>query len=305
MSTETYYDILDIPQTSSQDEIKKAYRKLSLLYHPDKTNNDEVKTLKFKKINEAYNTLGDEKTRGDYDNTLIFKRNGMGGMGGMGMFHDASGVNHEDILAHLFMNGIFGGGRMGPFGEMASGPIHIKTFQSKPTCILKKISIPLQLAYTGGSFPIEIDRVIVENNIHTNEKETLYITLDKGVDNDEIIILQGRGNVVNNVKGDMKIIVEINNTSEFVRQGLDLKITKRITLKEALTGFNFSIVHISGNVYNINNTRGNIITPNYIKKLPSLGMVRGDFTGDMIINFEVVFPSSLESSVIDKLYDIL
>ena len=303
MSTETYYDILQISQTSSQDEIKKAYRKLSLLNHPDKTNNDDVKTAKFKKINEAYDTLGDEKARSEYDNTLNFKRNGMGDMGSTRMFHEAAaGVSHDDILAHLFMNGIFGNSGLGVGGM---GPVHVKTFQSKPTCILKKLSVPLQLAYTGCSCPIEIDRIIVENNIQTNEKETVYITLDKGVDNDEIILLQGHGNVVNNVKGDVKIIIEIVNTCEFIRQGLDLKITKKISLKEALTGFNFSIQHISGNVYNINNTRGNIITPNYVKKIPSLGMTRGEFTGDMIINFEVMFPSSLELNVIDKLHDIL
>jgi DnaJ-class molecular chaperone len=305
MSIETFYDILEIPETSTPDEIKKAYRKLSLLNHPDKTNNDETKTIKFKKINEAYNTLCDEKLKVEYDRNLHYKKNGMGNMGpGMGVFHQGSGINPEDIIAQLFMNGILGG--MGPgMAGMGHGPINIKTFHSKPVCIIKKIIIPLRLAYIGGSCPIEIERTIVENNIHTVEKETVYITLDRGVDNDEIILLQGRGNIVNNIRGDVKIIVEIENTSEFVRQGLDLKLTKKITLKEALTGFNFSITHLSGNMYNVNNAKGNIIPPQYNKKLPSMGMVRGEFTGDLIINFEVVFPTSLDISIIDKLSEIL
>lgn len=299
MTDKSFYDILEIPETSTQEEIKKSYRKLSLLNHPDKTNNDEIKTIKFKKINEAYNTLSDENLKSEYDSTLQYKRNTHtnANTNGMGMFHNTSGINPEDIIAQLFMNGVMGG--------MGGGRIHIKTFNAKPVCIIKKILITLQLAYSGGSCPIEIERVIIENNIQTNEKETVYITLDRGIDNDEMIILQGKGNVVNNIKGDVKVIVEIQNTSEYTRQGLDLTLTKKITLKESLVGFNFLIHHISGNMYNINNTKGNIIAPYYNKKIPGMGMTRGDFTGDLIIHFEVMFPTSLEMHVIDKLIEIL
>ena len=316
MSEQTFYDILEVSENSSLEEIKKAYRKLSLLNHPDKTNNDETKTKKFKLINEAYNTLSDKKLKSDYDFNLQLKRNpgmnGMNGMnGGMGnIFHNTHGVNMnmninpEDIIAQLFMNGVMGGIRPN-FGEMGKGPIHFQTFHSKPGCIIKKLSIPLELAYRGGSCHIEIDRVVLENNIQVNEKETVYITLDKGVDNDEIILLQGKGNVINNVKGDVKIVIEIQNTTEYIRDGLDLKLTRKITLKESLTGFNFVLLHISGNTYNINNTKGNIIHPNYKKTLPNMGMSRGEFTGNLIINFEVLFPESLSIEAIDKLLEIL
>ena len=106
-------------------------------------------------------------------------------------------------------------------------------------------------------------------------------------------------------KGDVKIVVEIQNTTDYIRDGLDLKLTRKITLKESLTGFNFVLMHISGNTYNINNTKGNIIHPNYTKTLPNMGMCRGEFTGNLIINFEILFPESLSIESIDKLLQIL
>ena len=65
-----YYDILNVNNGSSADEIKKAYRKQSLIYHPDRHNNDKIKSDKFNKITEAYTTLSDELKRKNYDNSL-------------------------------------------------------------------------------------------------------------------------------------------------------------------------------------------------------------------------------------------
>ena len=316
----TCYEILGVEKNASQDEIKKMYRKLSLLYHPDKTQGDTVKTAMFTKIKEAYDTLSDPSKRNEYNNSLEFQKNGMSHIfrgnpfdGHGGMFREDMNINPEDLISQLFMNGMFPGmglggmggmGGMGGLGGMGPG-IHIKTFHMRPQPIVKKLTIPLHLSYTGGSIPIEIERVVVENGIQLNEIETIYVTVEKGIDNDEMIVLEGKGHITQNSKGDVKIIVKIENNMEYERCGLDLKVTKKITLKEALTGFQFALRHLNGNTYNINNTKGNIISHNFSKKIPGMGMVRGEHTGDMVITFDVVFPEKIEMSVIDSLEQIL
>ncbi len=64
---ETYYDILNVPKNADNEEIKKAFRILAMKYHPDKNPNDKAAEERFKKINEAYSVLSDEKKRRDYD----------------------------------------------------------------------------------------------------------------------------------------------------------------------------------------------------------------------------------------------
>ena len=292
---QSYYDILGISTNASPEDIKKSYRKLSLLYHPDKTQGDPVKTNLFTKIQNAYEVLSDSSKKQEYDYSLNCppRQQGFGGMYGEELF-----MNPEDIISHMFSNRLFPG-----MGGM--GGIHINTFHFKPQPIIKRVAIPLHLSYSGGVIPIEIERTIIENNMKINEVETIYVTIDKGIDNDEIIVLEGKGNITPNSKGDVKILVKIDNNTEYTRSGLDLSISKKITLKESLTGFQFPLTHINGNVYNINNSRGNIIPPNFNKKIPGMGMTRGEHTGDLIIVFEVIFPQQLEANVIESISQLL
>ena len=300
---QNYYDILGISKNASQEDIKKSYRKLSLSYHPDKTQGDPVKTTIFTKIKDAYDILCDPHKRAEYDNSLEFQKNGIPNIfrgntfdGHGGIFRDDVNIIPEEILSHLFMNGMFPG--MG-------GGIRINSFHMKPQPIVKKIVIPFIVSYTGGNIPIEIDRIVVENGLQMNEVETIYVEIERGIDNDEIIVLEGKGNISQNLKGDVKIVVKVENSVEYERCGMNLKINKKITLKEALTGFQFALKHLNGNVYNINNSKGNIISHNFHKNIPGMGMIRGGHTGDMIIAFEVVFPEKLELDVIDKLEELL
>ncbi|HVZ11220.1 MAG TPA: DnaJ domain-containing protein [Candidatus Paceibacterota bacterium] len=114
MPNKDYYNILGVPRTASQDEIKKAYRKLAHEHHPDKKHGDEAK---FKEVNEAYQVLSDPKKRSQYDNFgFAYNDGGMGG--GPGGYN----FNQEDLWS------MFGGGRRGNaedvfemFGEMFGG----------------------------------------------------------------------------------------------------------------------------------------------------------------------------------------
>ena len=136
--------------------------------------------------------------------------------------------------------------------------------------------------------------MIVECNIQREETETLYVPIPEGIDDNEIIILKGKGNVIDEAsKGDIKVFIKITNNTEFVRNGLDITFHKTISLKDALCGFSFDHKYIDGRVFKINNGNGNVISANYKKMIPNMGMKREDHTGNLIINFNVTFPERL------------
>jgi len=101
-----YYDILGVDKKATPEEIKSAYRKLAMKYHPDRNQGDEAAAEKFKEVNEAHETLSDQQKRAAYDYEL--EHPGMGGFGGNGGFSGFGGGGFEDI-SDIFSS-IFGGG---------------------------------------------------------------------------------------------------------------------------------------------------------------------------------------------------
>ncbi len=103
-----YYDILGVDKKATPDQIKAAYRKLAMKYHPDRNQGDAAAAEKFKEINEANETLSDEQKRAAYDYEL--EHPGMGGFGGFGGFEGGFG-GFEDIFSNIFGGGFGGGAR--------------------------------------------------------------------------------------------------------------------------------------------------------------------------------------------------
>jgi len=318
---EDYYSILEISNKSSQEEIKKAYRKLSLKYHPDKTNGDPELTKKFQKINEAYETLGNNEKRNSYDTNLrnpFFSENAempnnadihemfnnifFGGMQGM------QGISMPPEMA------FFGGGGGGPGGVFPSNikivhngiPINIFQQIHKPTPIITNVTINMSQVINGANIPLEIERWIIENDNKVFEKVTLYVKIEKGIDNNEIIIIHNEGNIINpNCKGDVKIFVKIENDTELKREGLNLIYNKTISLKDALCGFSFELKHVNDKIYTIHNQAGNIIYPEFKKVIQNMGLVRENSTGSLIIHFHIEFPKTLDIEKINVLRELL
>jgi DnaJ-class molecular chaperone len=310
---DNFYNVLGINKNSSQDEIKKSYRKLQMKWHPDKNPGSQDAINMTQKINEAYETLSDETKRAEYDNPNPFVR--MNGMNG-GME-----VPVDDILNMFFGEGSgnpFGGfGGLGGFGFRGmsngervhifnGGPMGLHQAMQKPTPIIKNLNISMEQVLTGANIPIEIERWVIENGIKVKENETIYVSVPEGIDDGEIIIIRDKGNILNeSLKGDIKIFIKVTNLTEFTRSGLDLIIEKNITLKEALCGFSFEIKYLNGKMYTLNNNKGNIIPPEYKKIYPNMGITRGNHKGNMIIHFHINFPNSLNLEQINKLSEIL
>jgi DnaJ-class molecular chaperone len=303
--SESFYNILGINEKSSKEEIKKAYRTLSLKYHPDKNPNNQEAYDKFQKINEAYETLGDEQKREEYD---MMKKNPFFKMANYNGNPNSMESPFQD-MDEIF-NAIFGGS-LG--GGMSFGGPNIRIFRSgpphkmqKPQPIIKTLKINIEQVLIGGTVPLEIERWIIENDNKVFENETIYINIPKGIDDNEIILLKDKGNVISEeTKGDIKIVIKIENNTEFERKGIDLIINKTISLKDSLCGFTFELKYINGKVYTLNNNSGSIIPPEYIKVIPNLGLTRDGHTGNLLIHFHVDFPEKLSEEQIQKLKEIL
>lgn len=124
MPDQDYYEILGVSKTATQDEIKKAYRRLAMKYHPDRNQGDKTAEEKFKAVGEAYSVLSDEQKRAAYDRYgkagVDPSAAGAGGFGGFGGFGNMGGADINDF-ADIFSD-FFGGGRRreaGPRGPRA------------------------------------------------------------------------------------------------------------------------------------------------------------------------------------------
>jgi DnaJ-class molecular chaperone len=318
--SDNFYKVLGVDEKASKEDIKKSYRTLQMKYHPDRNNNSQDANIMTQKLNEAYETLGDDEKREEYDMTrnnpflkggsnmdmpmddiINMMFGGMGGFPGMQM-GGFPGMQMRGMPGMHSMGGLPPGTKIHFF--QGGNPMNFQQMQ-KPTAILKNINIKISQVLTGANIPLEIERWIMEQGMKVFETETIYVTIPKGIDDGELILLKDKGNVLNETcKGDIKIFVKIENDSIFKRVGLDLVLEKSINLKDALCGFSFEITYINGKSYTLNNNSGNIIPHGFRKIIPNMGLERDQHKGNMIIEFNVQFPEKLSESVIASLKKI-
>jgi DnaJ family protein B protein 4 len=312
---DSHYSTLGVDENASHDEIKKAFRSLSLRWHPDR-NSDPIAVEKFQKINEAYEQIGDDEKRSVYDaqRRNPFSKLGMGGgtehdilnaffggMGGLGaMFQGGGGFPGGGFPGGGFPGGV----QMFTTSMDGTGRTNVRVLH-KPSPISKNITITMEQVYTGCKVPIEIERQLIENNMRILEKETIYVDIPPGIDEGEIICIPDKGNSINGSRSDVKVFVKIAPDSIFQRSGLDLIINQKISFKDSLCGFSIEFKYINGKVYTLNNTTGTIIYTNYRKVMANMGLKRDNHTGNMIINFNVDYPEKLTDEQVEKLRSIL
>jgi molecular chaperone DnaJ len=139
MAKRDYYDVLGVNKSASPEDIKSAYRKLAVKYHPDKNPGDKAAEDKFKEASEAYGILSDKNKKENYDNFghAAFE-NGGGGKGGFGGFGGFGGSDFSDIFEDFF--GDFGGG-----GRRNSR----RSSSNRGSDLRYDLSITLEEAYSG------------------------------------------------------------------------------------------------------------------------------------------------------------
>lgn len=223
--SKSLYDTLEINENASNEEIKKAYRKLARKYHPD-INKEPGAEEKFKEINAAYEVLSDENKKAQYD------RFGDSMFGGQN-FHDfsraqGSNVNLDDLLSSLFGQGGFGTGNgsrfhFGGFGGSNAG-FDFNDFNAPNLDIEDSIQIPFESAALGGSY-------------HYNGRNRGFnIKIPVGIKNGETIRLRGKGVSQGGRVGDLLLKVNVLESATYQSDGDNLSRNFDISLKTALFG---------------------------------------------------------------------
>lgn len=314
----THYEVLGIDANADETEIKKAYRSLSFKHHPDRSQDPDSSNI-MQRINEAYEVLREPQSRQQYDAGL----NGMHSMhanpfmGHMGGMPGMGGINIFDMLFSQMAGG--GIGNMGGMGGInieivhnGNGATFIRRHIGKPETIVKNVSITLEQAYIGFMATVEIDRwnMRQHDSLKINEIESIQVKIPAGVETGQSILLEGIGNGVegndgNSVKGDVKVCVSVQSHATFIRQGSDICFKKTMSLKEALCGTQFQFEHLNGKMLTLNVTNA-IIFPGGKKVFAGMGMPKMDGTvGNLILEFDVQFPTSLTQEQKDVLSNVL
>lgn len=223
MPSSDYYQILGVSRSATHDEIRKAYKKLARENHPDSKPGDKTAAEKFKQASEAYEVLGDEEKRKQYDQygeAYKYARQGGGPAGGAGPVDLESVFGQGGVdLGDLF-GGVFGGGRGGRRRSQAT----------RGEDLQDTILIPFQMAATGGNYDVTINRV--------SKVETLSVKIPAGVQSGDTIRLgqQGTPGSGGGPAGDLLITVNVAPHPYFRREGSDVVLECPLTVTESLLG---------------------------------------------------------------------
>jgi DnaJ-class molecular chaperone len=299
-----FYTKLGISEDASETDVKKAYRKLSLEFHPDRNKNADAQS-KIQEINEAYETLRDADKRREYDmerkggggggfpfpgfpggGGFAFPGPGGGGFpfgnGGIRVHHGGGMPPDMNNIFEQFFSGQMGGPNQNGFRVFHNG----RPVQQKPPPLEKLIPITLEKAFEGFSISIELE--------NQNGKEKIDVTVPRGIENRECVVVSEKGNCFGDMKGDLHLIFDVAPHESFRREGIDIVCNKTISLKEALCGFLLEIPHLNGKMLRITNqNQCNVVKPGYRREVPGFGMTRGEHTGKMIIVFDILFPEAI------------
>jgi len=289
-----YYEILGIEKSASEDQIKKAYKKLALKYHPDHNKDNPKAEDKFKEINEAYAVLKDKEKRKQYD---------MFGAEGFRQRYSQEdifrGFDINDILQNFGFGGPGGGrpprgfedsfgGFSSPFenlfGGRSRGP-------QKGQSIYSEMTITFEESAHGTEKKFSMER--------NGGKEDISVRVPAGIANNKKLRLAGKGHpgVQGGPSGDLYFTVHITPHPIFRRDGNDIHINHTINLTEALLGTTIQVPSLEGEKQ-VKVPQGT--QPNSKMRLRGLGFPRknGD-RGDQIVRIQVNYPSKLTEDQIE------
>ncbi|XP_054732972.1 dnaJ protein homolog 1 [Anastrepha obliqua] len=339
-----FYKILGISRNANDDEIKKAYRKLALKYHPDKNKTPEAEE-RFKEIAEGYEILSDKKKRDIYDQ---YGEEGLkGGISGtqggdqdggsrayqyhgdpratfaqffgssdpFGIFFSSSdpsrmfGDSQNIFMATGNDDDIYsqmGGG--GAFRSQSFNAQPNRKRQQQDPPIEHNLYVSLEEVDKGCVKKMKISRMSMASGQQRKEEKVLNITVKPGWKAGTKITFQKEGDQTpGKVPADIIFIIRDKPHPLFKREGSDIKYNAQISLKQALCGTVVQVSTLQGDRITVN-SQGEIIKPNTVKRIPGRGLPfpkEPTRRGDLLVAFDIKFPDTLPSGTKDLLSDIL
>lgn len=314
-----YYRILDVPKTATDDEIKRAYRKLALKYHPDKNKSPGAEE-RFKEIAEAYEVLSDKKKRDIYDQ---YGEDGLkGGIPGGNGGTFTSYTFHGDPRATFaqffgtanpfqsFFDGFgFADDDGDPFTVIIGGTPSRNMSRSQDPPVEHELYVSLEDIYNGCTKKMKITRkVLRQDGSLQKEEKLLNIDIKPGWKAGTKITFPREGDQGRNkIPADVVFTLRDKSHPFLKRDGSDLKYTAKISLKQALCGCTVEVPTLFGQkcTLNLNNE---IIKPTTVKRLSGQGLPYPkdpSRKGDLVVVFDIMFPERLSESTRSTLYNIL
>lgn len=276
-----YYDVLGVKKDASEAEIKSAYRKMSKKYHPD-LNKEPGAEEKYKQVQEAYETLGDNQKRSMYDQYgKAAAQNGFGGnQGGFQDFNGFSGFggqggSFEDILSQMF------GGAFNPNAPRQGGDLTYR------------YSISFEDAVFGKEDKISYRRPSVEDD--AKKEHIVDIKIPAGIENGQRMRLAEQGDAGTNggPAGDLFIIFSVENSKDgFEREGTSIFSTQKVSYPQAVLGTEINVKTIYGDVL-LKIPAGTPSGKIFRLKEKGVSFINSSKIGDHFVTVEVDVPSKL------------
>lgn len=339
-----FYKILGINKSANDDEIKKAYRKLALKYHPDKNKTPQAEE-RFKEIAEAYEVLSDKKKRDIYDQ---YGEEGLkggvpGGPGEQGggnyyyQFHGDPRATFAQFFGSSDPFGIFfsssdpsrmfgdsqnifmsGGNEDDIYSQMGGGggAFRSQSFNAQPNRkrqiqdppIEHDLYVSLEEIDKGCVKKMKISRMSMATGQPRKEEKVLNITVKPGWKAGTKITFQKEGDQTpGKVPADIIFIIRDKPHQLFKREGSDIKYNARVSLKEALCGTVVKVPTLQGDRITLNSI-GEVIKPNTVKRISGKGLPfpkEPTRRGDLLVAFDIKFPEALPPATRELLADVL
>jgi curved DNA-binding protein len=278
---ENYYELLGVNKSASEKEIKTAYRRMARKLHPDVNPNNQRAQDQFKKVNEAYDVVGDTAHRKDYDQfgdnwKHADQMRNMGGGSGRGPGQGGGGFN---------MNDLFGGGQAdGGFADMFGGGAGRaqQRRQQRPPEIIKHqgtIDVSLDEVYTGASRRISI-------GTSGTAKRNLEVDVPKGVLDGTKIRLRP------DAKTEVTLTVKVRPDKRFSREGANLRADINVPLFDAILGGEAEVPTMTGRIA-LNIPAGTQNGRSFKINGRGLPKANSDDSGDLYATIRVRLPDTL------------
>ena len=306
MEYKDYYQVLGVSRSASADEIRAAYRKLALKYHPDRNPGDKQAEEKFKEMNEAYQVLSDPQKRARYVQLgsaySSYQNNGgqpegfdwgqwasRGGAGVQGNFEDIFGGAGNGGGFSDFFSAIFGGmGGMNGMGGMPGGDLRPRRAPQYE----QRVSISMQEAYEGATRLFESGGRRIQVKIPAGAKTGTKVRVAQAAPDGS----------------DLYLKIEVENDARFTRDGADLYAPVEVDMFTALLGGEVEVPIISGRVLKLTIPPGT--QPDQKIRLAGRGMPQlknPDEKGDLFVQVKVRIPKNIspeQKSLLQKARDL-